>query len=192
MQKVEYKLSILILSLPNRLGKIELLLNELNKQVSGKSVQILYLGDNKSMSVGVKRNLLIGISAGRYITFIDDDDMISPTYIDDILTEVEKSPEVISFGVQKYKNGILEKEQRFSPKYPIPYLDPSKKHYNMCPNHLSVWKRDVLEEDFPDKSLGEDHIWAQSMIPHYNHWVNIDKLLYHYYYSSSESETHRR
>lgn len=190
--KVEYKLTILILSLPNRFDGLRILLGHLQRLCVNKPVQILYLGDNKSMSVGEKRNMALSMASGRYITFIDDDDSIDKDYVNDILEAIELNPEVITFRVQKYRNQVLDKEQRFTNATSRVYLSPDRTHYKMPPNHLCVWRKDVIKESFPDKSLSEDHIWAEKQLKHYSKVHHIDKILYYYYWDSSRSETHPR
>lgn len=189
--KVEYKLSILILSLPSRLDRLSLLLKTLQNQTIKKPVQILTLGDNKSMSVGEKRNMAMSLAKGRYMCFIDDDDMVSNDYVDSILEAIELSPEVITFNVMKFSGGKEEKTCKFyyqNGNYSR--ISPDRSHYKMMPNHLCVWRKDVIIEEFPHKTVNEDHVWAMAMDGNYIDVVNIDKVLYHYLYDKDVSETH--
>ena len=191
-KKVAYDLTILILSLPKRFDKLVELYTSIRQQSVNQSVQIVYLGDNKSMSVGAKRNLALSMASGKYITFVDDDDRVSDNYVAEILKAIGGEPEVIVFRVQKYRNGVKDKEQRFTNKTHRVYLVPDKSHYIMPPNHLCAWRRDVIKEEFPNKSLSEDHVWSESMMKHYQDIFYIDEILYHYYYDTSLSETHAR
>lgn len=191
-KKVEYDLSVLILSIPKRLDKLTSLLDTLKRQSVNKSVQLLYLGDNRSMSVGSKRNAALAMASGRYVCFVDDDDEVSGMYVSKLLEAIESGPEVIAFKVQKYRNGVKDKEQRFSTKTHRVYLAPDQTHYLMPPNHLCAWRRDIIKEEFPNKSLREDHVWAETMMKHYQNVFYIDEILYHYYYDTSLSETHPR
>lgn len=188
----KYDLSILICSLHNRLHLLYKLCNEINAQSIHQSVQFLYLGDNKSMSVGAKRNKLIDIADGRYITFIDDDDMIRPEYIKSILEAIKLSPEVITFYVEKWFNENKDRPQRFSKTYGRNHREPDKSFNNMLPNHLCVWRRDVVKERFPDKNLGEDHIFADLMTQHYTVEHHLNKYLYTYQFNKNITETQKR
>lgn len=202
--KVEYKLTILILSLPNRLDKISELLAHLNRQAFGKYVQILYLGDNKSMKVGEKRNAILSLSKGRYITFIDDDDWVSDDYIDKILEAIEHEPEVITFRVAQFRDGEPQKEQRFYlHNGPQRISQPDRTHYKMFPNHLCVWRRDIvftqardgykmiIREPFPHKNRSEDHEWAQAQEIHYSSIYEIPEVLYTYRFDRTLTETRK-
>ena len=66
-------LSILICTIQSRAEYLKELLDELNHQIQFSNVQVLWLGDNKSMSVGTKRNALLSIAEGEWVCFIDDD-----------------------------------------------------------------------------------------------------------------------
>jgi glycosyltransferase involved in cell wall biosynthesis len=191
-RKVKYDLSILVLSLPGRLEKATKLIKELSRQAVKGSVQIVYLGDNKSLSVGEKRNLALTVSSGTYVAFIDDDDWVTPDYIESLLEAIKTAPEVITFRVMKYRNGVEDKEQRFYLNVGVPYLSPDKSHYKMCPNHLCAWRRDLIKERYPDKNLAEDLNWSEAQRRHYKTIYEIDKVLYFYYYDTELSETHRR
>ena len=189
--KVEYKLTILILSLHNRLDKLSSLYQSLQRQVINHSVQIIYLGDNKSLSVGQKRNAAMRLVNGRYFCFIDDDDKINPNYVNSIMEAIEHNPDVITFDYLKTNNGRGEKLHKYyKNNYKGIYLAPDLSHYKLLPNHLSVWKKDIVCHDFPDKSVMEDHEWAESMNGHYKNVYNIEQVLYYYNYSKLTSETH--
>lgn len=187
--KVEYQLTILILTLPSR--DIKPIFKKLQSQIINRSVQILYVGDNKSTSVGVKRNKALSLANGRYVTFIDDDDMISYDYIDEIFKVIEQQPDVITFNYIKTINGNNDKLHKYYKNNGRAiYMSPDKSHYKMLPNHLCVWRKEKIVHDFPDRNLSEDHQWAELMDGHYNSVINIDKVLYYYNYSKEKSETH--
>lgn len=188
--RVEYELSVLICTLKSRQDKLNRILTQLNQQIKGRSVQILWLGDNKSMTVGEKRNMLLIMASGRRVCFIDDDDYVADIYLDEIFKLIPQDPEVITFDVMRYIDGKEDKPQRFSKDYSRIRLAPDMSFYKMPPNHLCVWKRGVIKEEFPKKSLSEDHVWAENMLKHYTNQVNIDKVLYYYDYSKKWSETH--
>ena len=64
----------------------------------------------------------------------------------------------------------------------------------MLPNHLCVWRKDAIKERFPDKSLSEDHKWAEKMAFHYqsSDQFHIDKVLYYYLFDPNKTETQRK
>ena len=94
-------LSILIPTLPARIEMLSMLMQRLNKQIIDFGliyrVQILTLCDTKEYSVGKKRNMLLEMSCGKYVCFIDDDDQISDKYIFEIMRATQSNPDVITF-----------------------------------------------------------------------------------------------
>lgn len=193
------KLSIIILSIPERLQMLWLLINELSRQCYKNPVEIIYFGDNLTKSVGEKRNDALKLAKGEYVAFIDDDDMIKEDYIESLLQAISSGPDVVSFIVDEWYN---DKEARYQVFQTISRrcLDPTlKKKYGrpvltMPPNHLCCWKRELaLLVPYPFRNRGEDHIWAESMAAKYkyNH-VALDKILYIYKYNSSTSKTQTR
>jgi glycosyltransferase involved in cell wall biosynthesis len=75
-------LSILICSLPGRIKYLSELLNVLNPQIEGEEIII---NIDKYKTIGAKRNDLLNASKSDYVCFIDDDDMVSEDYLDEIL-----------------------------------------------------------------------------------------------------------
>ena len=75
------KLSILILTIPNRKRMFDKLISELNNQFTDEKFipfedyEILIQSDTDK-TIGEKRNELLQRARGEYIAFIDDDDMI--------------------------------------------------------------------------------------------------------------------
>ena len=108
------KWSILICTLENRKHFLERLLNILLPQIGEYtvdgdvytgSVEIRILSDNKEMSVGEKRNKLIHMAKGEYFSFIDDDDLVSEEYVDQVLRKLRKNPDVVTFWGYRFHNG---------------------------------------------------------------------------------------
>ena len=101
------KLSILICTVPSRVDSyFPKLLKKLESQLN-KNVEVLWLGDDKKRSVGEKRNNLLSIANGEYVTFVDDDDDISDDYVKTILHYIVngKGVDVINFNVMCSVNG---------------------------------------------------------------------------------------
>ena len=69
----KYELTIMIASLKAREDLLNRLLARLG---SNPSVEILVEIDNGEMSIGNKRQLLLDKSQGKYVCYVDDDDMV--------------------------------------------------------------------------------------------------------------------
>jgi ubiquinone/menaquinone biosynthesis C-methylase UbiE len=177
-------LSILVCSLVERNNTfLSDLIGSIQKQIIGKPVELLILSDNAKRPVGTKRNDLLNISKGRYVCFIDDDDRISETYVDDVLQEIiDWSPDVIVFDAEITFNGINPKLVKYGREYD--YCEKSDAYYRH-PNHLMVHKKENITEFFKDIKTGEDDEWASRMLPKIVTQSRIDKILYYYDYNTS-------
>ena len=78
------KLTIGIPSLPNRTRMhLEPLYARLMAQIGDqKDVEVLTIMDNKVMTIGRKRSSLFHIAQGKYTCIIDDDDDVTPDFVD--------------------------------------------------------------------------------------------------------------
>ena len=105
-------LSILICGVPSRLRNnlAEKLITKLEKQANGKPVEVLYFLDNKKRSIGQKRNDLLNLAKGEYITYIDDDDNVPMDYISSLLLGIKTRVDVIVFEAEISINGSTYKK----------------------------------------------------------------------------------
>jgi FkbM family methyltransferase len=138
---LDRQLSILIPTLPARAKKLGKLLGSLTDQIvlAGleNEVQILYLGDTKEKTVGEKRNNLLQMSTGKYVCFIDDDDLISKDYIAEVWKGIQSGKDVVTFS------GVYEEDSR-SKKFVITNDGTGNKTINnvyyRLPHHLCPTK----------------------------------------------------
>jgi glycosyltransferase involved in cell wall biosynthesis len=79
------RLSLLIPTLNNRSKLCERLTSKIIDQLTTE-VEMMLLPDDGQRTIGEKRNALIEAAIGDYVAFIDDDDMISDDYIDQVMT----------------------------------------------------------------------------------------------------------
>lgn len=151
-------------------------------------VEIIIATDDRKISVGAKRNLLTSIAAGKYISFIDDDDVISPVYCESILNKTLESPDVIVFDALRYENGKVDRQVKYGKEY---HRDKTvgQFHYRL-PNHLMVWKKEVARRvPFKEINWGEDSVWARSMAGYIRRQARITDVLYFYLFNSVTTAT---
>jgi glycosyltransferase involved in cell wall biosynthesis len=186
--------SVLILSIPSRLEKYLIpQYQKLLKQAEGKpQVEILCLIDNKSMTIGEKRQALLDMARGKWIGFLDDDDDVSDTYIDSLISAMEKTPsDVITFDQHCSVNG-KEFTVNFKMTNPHqPYIPGAGTlHLLRPPYHMCFWHRDIAKKArFEPSSYGEDLAWCMKMYPNVKSETHIPKILHFYKYSDSTSES---
>lgn len=179
------KLSVLICTLPNRIQFLNKLLEILSPQMTDE-VELIYLGDNKKISVGEKRNKLIAIANGEYISFIDDDDIVAEDYVQEILNGIKLKPDVFCFGAYRHQDGKKDRAVEYSLKFLKDRNTPSL--YERLPNHLMVWKKSIVCE-FEHLNYGEDGLWAKKMKEIAKTQQRTKRILYQYYFDSKTTET---
>lgn len=170
------------------------LLDELYRQVGPEEkdrVEILYLCDNKERTIGAKRNDMLGLAQGRYVVFVDDDDMVSGNYIEQLLHAIDSGdPDVIVFTVMVSLDGSISRPCYYSIAYPKDYNAPS--HYERLPNHIMCVKHDhAIAAGFPEKQRGEDADYAKRLKPFLESEYSIGYPLYYYQFDSQNTETQR-
>ena len=176
-------LSILILTVPGREEKLEKLLSILNPQVT-KDVEIVIEFDERVLSVGEKRNRALDRAQGRYICFVDDDDMVSPNYVKHILWIIGNTDvDCCALTGEITLNGGMPQKFIHSLKYKTWYEEGEgrDKIYYRNPNHLNVVKREIARRvRFIDISTGEDADYSKRLLKHLTVQGEIDPTLYYY------------
>jgi len=196
---LEIKLSILILTVPERKGKMDAIIEDLNFQIGTLPVEFLWLGDNKRRTVGEKRNDLHYIANGTWLQFLDDDDLLHSESIKRELEVIRDNPEkkVICFRGTQNHGGSKDLEFRFdrrtSAVSSVKSDGQGGRFRAMIPNHLCIWRKDAIKEKFQHKNLSEDHRWATEMLKHYTveDQVIIDDYIYHYEFDKNLSQCRR-
>jgi hypothetical protein len=184
--------SILICSLHSRKLFLDKLIECLKSQIKLEyktKIQILVNSDNGEKSIGSKRNDLLNQSKGRYIAFIDDDDLVSNNYIQLILNVIDKSnPDVVGIHLLMTTNGQNECRTFHSIKYDHWYDEqdeqrPDRRKYFRCPNHLNPVKREfAIRTKFPEINIGEDHEYSDKLKILLKTEEYIEQPIYYYLY----------
>lgn len=181
-------LSILIASVPERIGSLAMLLKEVTRQTLGKPVEVLVITDNRMMSIGEKRQRLNELAKGKYVVHVDDDDVIADDYVDLLLERVvEDKYDCINY---------ICMVQGDDGKSPVPCFYSKnfnytnyKSHYLRKPNCRCCYRRSLaLQHPFLFWSFQEDDEWAKRASTGIHHEVDIAKPLYFYKYITKPKE----
>ncbi len=162
------------------------------EKFTSKDVEIIICTDNKQMSVGEKRNLLVRQSIGKYLSCIDDDDKIESIYKRELIEAINISlADVITFVVSVSLDSAPPKLCFYSKDYVKDYNDSNS--YYRLPNHLMCVKRKLaIQVPFKEVNFGEDTDYAERLKPLLQSEYNIVKVLYHYVFNSKTTETQRK
>jgi glycosyltransferase involved in cell wall biosynthesis len=190
------KLSILIATVPERRVPLWHLRTELDKQAQGKPVEILEELTPRTHrggpSIGAKRQTLLERAQGEYVVFIDDDDKVAPTYLEDILQAIEQKPDCIGFEIEVH--GLSRKPQVASGSNRWEAWAEKVGGYDYVRTiyHKNPVRREIaLQIGFKDMCFGEDHDYSQRLKASglLKTEVYIPKRLYIYRYKHENPKT---
>ena len=184
------KLSILILTIPNRKRMFDKLISELNNQftdekfVPFEDYEILIQSDTDK-TIGEKRNELLERARGEYIAFIDDDDMIGEDYIKCFVEGYEYKPDCYSLRGLMTWDGINPELFEHSIKYTAWATTGNTIKYERFPNHLNFIKSSIAKQvKFPHLWSAEDRDWSHELNRRQllKKEYFIDRIIYKYQY----------
>lgn len=154
-------LSILTPAVPSRFAQLADLTQKLAEQIGDRPVEHLVFLDNKRRTVGEKRNDLLGMANGRYVAFVDDDDMVADDYVASILAAIEVSPDVVSFLEHCTHNGdraILDFQTTHENEMFRGHRGGELPTVKRFPSHVCAWRTPLARfASFTAKNFGEDN-----------------------------------
>lgn len=187
-------LSICICTIAPRFGMLGKLLRTIDDQISalnaGDLVEVL-VEPAEGITTGAKRNLLYWRARGKYVCSVDDDDDVSPWYVEEILKAADQDPDAIAMnGTMTTDGGLLETWDisRLNP-YSTVWKAGRKRHYLRYHNHLSPIRRTIaLQFPFPDQTQREDFVFATAIhkAKAIKTEAKIQRPMYHYKYISNK------
>lgn len=179
------KLSILIPTITGREKQYNTLMEILKPQLY-EGVEVCTLKDNKAVSIGKKRNILLRDAEGEYTAFADDDDKVTPDYVSLLLKGIEGGFDCCSLKGKYYVNGIFDGLFEHSLNYKEWKTNGAHREikYERYPNHLNCIKASIAKQfQFEEINHGEDHKWAKAI--HESGLLKteyyIEKVIYHYF-----------
>jgi len=184
--EIKIKLSILVLTIPERADKLNRLENILRPHLPiDNSVELIISEDlparDGGLTIGARRNAALEIAQGEYVCFVDDDDIVTYDYIQEILKAIESKPDVV--GIKgHYIKGKNDPELFIQS---IDYGDWFKGEdgiYYRPPTHLNPVKRELaMQVKFPNKNQGEDRDYSLALRKLLKTEVMLDNPIYVYY-----------
>ena len=186
------QLSILIATTSARSEKIKPLLATLQHQVFDHKrddrVEII-IDANETDCIGKKRNNLLSLAKGKFVVFIDSDDMISRNYVLKILVLIDCYPTLDCIGINGVitTNGQNQRKWFISKEYKRWYEADGV--YYRTPNHISPVRRELaLIAGFPEVSFAEDAEYSRRLLHLLKHEEIITEPMYYYNYRDDKDK----
>ena len=179
---MEVLLTIAIPTIEQREECFNELYNELKKQSEpfGDLIEIIYIRDNKEMTIGAKRQKLMNMSKGKYIVQWDDDDWIHSNGIDIIMKALNSDADVISYNYSC--NVPLTDYTSFTRNISINnkgFVDNENKILYTIPDCKNPIKRDIIKKViFNDINFGEDFYFKLDLVPYLKTEYKVDEYIY--------------
>jgi len=160
-------------------------------------VEVLVFEDNKRRSIGRKRNDLIQLAQGDFITFVDDDDGVDDDYVQALLRAIVANPNADVFAINqrcwyngtgpfKVEFGIENDNDEMCKDESGRWMDLKRSLTHSC-----VWRAEIAKKvNVPDKGYFEDTEWAAEASRHVQKQVRVPDAVHVYVYDDLVSEGH--
>jgi hypothetical protein len=144
----------------DRQSSLNGLLKRIREKVSriAPNLRVEYLTyfDNREMSIGLKRQWLLERAAGKYMSFVDDDDDITDAYIEDLVETIRKE-----YHVMRLRGQISQFTFTHSLQNKITDTMATDQGFRRPPNHLNPMMTDVARMiPFKNATRAEDLEWT--------------------------------
>jgi hypothetical protein len=166
-----------------------------SKQINGCSVgiltypehEIIFAIDNRVISTGTKRQLLLDAAKGHMISFIDEDDEVPDYYLEEGLNAAKSGMDCASMYGEMTTNGSQNIGWFLAKDNPNSTIKKGKDNFYLrTTNHLSFVKRELaLLAGFKDISNGEDKAYSEALNPYLKTEYAISRPMYHYKFIST-------
>jgi hypothetical protein len=192
-------LSILIPSIPKHSRMLEGLFLDLYNQIEKMYLMHFSLGeveilcdDSKSfldggLSIGKKRESLVKRAQGKYLVFLDADDIPAPNYVETLVRMCHEDKDVVTFRdfttTDFYWTLIDMSLSHEEDEQATPDRIVKRRPWLVCPVRSEYAK----QFEFPDINYGEDAIWMSQVLTLCKTEVHTDQILRSYKHSSKTS-----
>lgn len=182
--------TILVPTLGERRPLFERLMAGLLPQLDPYAGRVRVVGwhNDGSPSLPKIRQRMVETAATEYVSFVDDDDLVSPDYVAEIVAALDSRPDYVGFQVQCYSDSV-----------PIAVAYHSLE-FRRWRNLRGRFERDISHinpirtalarrADFSLTRTGgaEDRAWADQLrrLRVLRRQVVVDRILYHYLFTST-------
>lgn len=176
-------LTILVCALESRPKQLSELMAVLGPQLVGQPVSVIVESDAGEMSIGAKRNVLLSKATGKYVAYVDDDDMVDPAYVSLVLNAIKTGGGPDCVGMCGYIMQGGQRTWQFRHSITVGHWCKDKKAriYFRTPNHLNPIKSVFAKQvPFPETSFGEDRAYSDAIRKYLQTESFIEHPIYYY------------
>ena len=184
--------SILVPTLGERRSLFERLMTGLLPQLDPYAgrVCVEVWHNNGSPALPKIRQRMVERTGAEYVSFVDDDDLVSPFYVAEVVTALESRPDYVGFQVQCYSDGAPTAVAYHSLAYRRWRNLPTR--YERDISHINPIRTELARRaDFSQTRSGgaEDRVWADQLrrARVLRTEVVIPRIMYHYLYEPRSS-----
>jgi hypothetical protein len=184
-------LSILIPGIPERMEQLKTTIQKYEACIErynlNELIQIVSFIDNKKITIGEKRNILVSLAAGRYWVMSDDDDELTDRFFEVIMREIWHEPDVIT-----YLQSARINHQKTTVEFGLNYINEDfipdgithRKAWYCC-----TWKKEAVKDARFDSTLnwGEDDLFATTANRLAKTSVHIPEVCHVYQHDSDKT-----
>lgn len=185
------KLSILIPTVVTRADEFSRLLKKLEPQVRQYEgdIEVLIYWNNFEIPLPRLRQEMLKAATGEYVVFIDDDDMVSNDYCEQIMPLLDG---VDHIGMKLF---FTSNGKRMKPVYHTikaeGWYENNDGFYRQITAKDPIRRELALKGDYGngnfERGISEEEAWAKDVVPHVKTEHFIDKEIYHYSQVESNS-----
>lgn len=147
-----------------------------------------YLSTPQNSGPGIARNVGIEAAKGEYIAFVDSDDQVAPTFLEQLYTIAHEGTSLdLAFCQLKYRGGAKDGQEHHNPIVPRGMFEPrQKKHFLLHFVTFSVsflFRREFLIQNglrFPCEHNSEDTNFLTRCLLAARSIACVDEPLYYY------------
>lgn len=191
---METLLTIAIPTIEQRKVCFNELYTELKKQSEpfGNLIEIVYICDNKEMTIGAKRQKLVDISNGKYIVMWDDDDWIHPNGINLIMEGLRSDVDVVCYNYSANidVDNVTNCNRKISIHHKNELIDGILYVKPDCKNPI---KKELINKvKFRDVSWSEEFFFKMDLAPFLKTEFKIEEDIYQILNRSGEDFNYAR
>lgn len=180
--------TILIATLGQRASRFRRVLDNLLPQldIHNGQVTVSALYNNGERPLGHVRHALLNGATSTYVSFVDDDDELPDYFVAEVMSRLDGVVDYVGWQMQCYVDGLRMKPTYHSLRY-NQWADDRRAYYRDI-SHLNPMKTELAKlGDFRRGRPPEDINWVTQVRPHVFTESYIDKIMYHYHSSSSDT-----